>query len=130
MIFERYFARNVISREVSVPAVIVGRAWVIRASSRALVCGLLCHLVEAFFVLSKVFVFAIMVSAVLTTGAEGSFCRERFRYFAEFFLIFRLLGVIYRFLLTKDGYRLAIYCFCSSRYRWCVMIYRYKAKLA
>ena len=53
MIFERYFARNVISREVSVPAVIVGHAWVIRASCRALVCGLLCHLVGAFFVLVK-----------------------------------------------------------------------------
>ena len=130
MIFERYFARNVISREVSVPAVIVGHAWVIRASCRALVCGLLCHLVGAFFVLSKVFVFAIVVSAVLTTGAEGSLCRERFRYFAEFFLIFRLLGVIYRFHVTKDRYRLVIYCFCSSRYHWCVMIYRYKAKLA
>ena len=35
------------------PAVIVGRACVIRVFSRALVCGLLCHLVEALLSLVK-----------------------------------------------------------------------------
>ena len=52
------------------PAVIVGRACVIRASSRALVCGFTLPSFRDFVVLSKVFVFAIVVSSVPITGAR------------------------------------------------------------
>ena len=60
---------SIYTEEVA-PAIIVGRACVLRASSRALVCGFTLPSCRGFVVLSKVFVFAIFVSAVLITCVE------------------------------------------------------------
>ena len=54
------------------PAVIVGRARAKRASSHALVCGFTLPSCRGFGVLSKVFVFAIIVSSVLITGVVAA----------------------------------------------------------
>ena len=52
--------------------VIVSHPCVIRASSRALVCGFTLPSCRGFGVLSKVFVFAIIVSSVLITGVVAA----------------------------------------------------------
>ena len=61
---------SIYTEEEVAPAIIVGRACVIRASSRALVCGFTLPSCRGFVVLSKVFVFAIFVSSVLITCVE------------------------------------------------------------